>query len=255
VEAQLEDTKVVKSKDKYNKVLGKLPVHIIEELALVTDNPSGFKDPYTELKQHLLAAYGRSKWEKLDSLLNFPKMGVNEQPSVVLARLNTLKPQPLEEIYMAIYLRVLLEGYHEHFSGCQFKTAEELAAVADGLWEMRGGNTAVVAAVGCSASPGRQQLPHQQQQQHRGRHNRNNNCSRGGYRGGSGRRDRSPTPGGALRLDGGSGSNGGGGGSLYDVAHVGTGICFRHYTYSRSATRCKPPCLFSQRNGAAGGGG
>jgi hypothetical protein len=48
VEAQLKDAKVVKSKEKYNKVLGKLPVHIIEELALVTDNPSAFKDPNTE---------------------------------------------------------------------------------------------------------------------------------------------------------------------------------------------------------------
>jgi hypothetical protein len=38
VEAQLEDAKVVKPKEKYNKVLGKLPVHIIEELAPVTDN-------------------------------------------------------------------------------------------------------------------------------------------------------------------------------------------------------------------------
>jgi hypothetical protein len=75
VEAQFEDAKVVKSKEKYSKVMGKLPVHIIEELALVTDNPSAFEDPYTELKQHLLAAFGRCKWEKLDSLLNFPKMG------------------------------------------------------------------------------------------------------------------------------------------------------------------------------------
>jgi hypothetical protein len=33
VEAQLEDTKVVKPNDIYNKVLGKLPVNIIEELA------------------------------------------------------------------------------------------------------------------------------------------------------------------------------------------------------------------------------
>jgi hypothetical protein len=40
VKAQLEDAKVVKSKDKYNKVLGKLAVNIIEEMALVTDNPS-----------------------------------------------------------------------------------------------------------------------------------------------------------------------------------------------------------------------
>jgi hypothetical protein len=43
MEAQLEDAKVVKSKEKYNKVLGKLPVHIIKELAPVTDNPSAFE--------------------------------------------------------------------------------------------------------------------------------------------------------------------------------------------------------------------
>jgi hypothetical protein len=166
------------------------------------------------------------------------------------------------------YLCVLPDGYRKHFSRCQFKTAEELAAVADGLWEMRGGNPAVVAAVGCSASPGRQQLPFQsQQQQHRGGdsgggNRRGGGCrnrgqgSRGGYRGSSGRRDRSPTPGGALQSDG-SGSTGGGGGGehgLHDGAQVGTGICFHHYTYGRSATRCKPPCLFSQGNGAAGGG-
>jgi hypothetical protein len=194
VEAQLEDAKVVKPKDKYNKVVGKLPVNIIEELAPVTDDPSAYADPYTALKERLLAAYGRSKWEKLDSLLSFPKMGAHERPSVVLARLNTLKPASLEELYIAIYLRVLPDGYREHFSRCQFKTAEELANVADGLWEMRGGNPAVVAAVGRSASPGQHQSPlRHQQQQHRGngggRRNRGN-----GSRGGSGRRDRSPTP-------------------------------------------------------------
>jgi hypothetical protein len=142
-------------------------VNIIEEWAPVTDDPSAYADPYTALKERLLAAYGRSKWEKLDSLLNFPKMGVNERPSVVLAHLNTLKPASLEELYMAIYLRVLPDGYREHFSRCQFKTAEELVAVADGLWEMRGSNPAVVAAVASSASPGRQQSPFRNQQ-HRG---------------------------------------------------------------------------------------
>jgi hypothetical protein len=159
VEAQLEDARVTKPKDMYNKVLGKLPINIIEELAPITDDPSAYADPYTALKERLLAAYGRSKWEKLDSLLSFPKMGAHERPSVVLARLNTLKPATLEELYIAIYLRVLPDGYREHFSRCQFKTAEELAAVADGLWEMRGGNPAVVAAVGRSASPGRHQSP------------------------------------------------------------------------------------------------
>jgi hypothetical protein len=206
-------------------MLGKLPVHIVGELAPVTDNPSAFEDPSTVLKVRLLADNGRSKWEKLDSMLNFPKMGVNNPPSVVLARLNTLKVASLEELYMAIYLRVLPDEYSEHFLRCQFKTAEELAAIADGLWDMRGGNPSVVAAVGRLASPGLQQLPHRhQQQQHRGgngggggRRNRNNG-SRGGYGGSSGRRDLSPTPGGALQSDDGSGSIGGGCGAASTTA-------------------------------------
>jgi hypothetical protein len=156
---QLEGAKVVKAKEKYNKVFEKLPVYLIEEQAPVTDNPFSKEDPYNKLKQCLLAASGCSKSEKLDSLLNFPKMGANERPSVVLKHLNTLMPQSLEELYMAIYLRVLPDGYREHFSHCQFKTSEELAAVVEGLWEMRGGNPAVVVAVGRAASPRRHQSP------------------------------------------------------------------------------------------------
>jgi hypothetical protein len=53
VRAQLEDTKVAKTNAKY-KVLGKLPVHIIEEMAPVRDNTSGLEDPCTKLKQRLI---------------------------------------------------------------------------------------------------------------------------------------------------------------------------------------------------------
>jgi hypothetical protein len=89
---------------------------------------------------------------------------------------------------MVIYLRVLLDGYREHSSWCQFKTAEELAALADGQWEMRGSNPAFVVAVGHSASPEQQQSPACHQQQQRGynggggsigHHGRNNNGSKG----------------------------------------------------------------------------
>jgi hypothetical protein len=51
MEVQLEDAKVINSKEKYNKVLGKFPVHIIEEPALVTNSPLLFENPYGEPKQ------------------------------------------------------------------------------------------------------------------------------------------------------------------------------------------------------------
>jgi hypothetical protein len=137
-------------------------------------------------------------------------MGANERPSVVLARLNSLKPATLEELFMAIFLRLLPDSYQEHFAHCELKTAEELAAKADGLWEIIGGNVATVAAVGRSDSP-RRQLPGPWQQQDGGGGNLlKNNRGRGGGRGcgngrcGSGQRtDLSPTPGGALQQDGG----------------------------------------------------
>jgi hypothetical protein len=152
---------VVKSKEKYNKVLGKLPVHIIEELAPVTDNPSLFEDPYTKLKQRLLAAYGCSKWEKLDSLLNFPKMGIIERPSLVLARLNTLKPQSLEELYMAVYLWVLPDRCREHCRGASSRGGRPVG-YARQQPSRRGGHrqlclpwAAAVAAPPATAAPGR----------------------------------------------------------------------------------------------------
>jgi hypothetical protein len=230
----------------------------------VTDDPSAYTDPYTALKERLLAAYGRSKWEKLDSLLNFPKMGVNERPSVVLARLNTLKPASLEELYIAIHLppgaagrvpQAFLavpiqdcrgaggrcgrplgdEGRQPgHRGGCgplclPWATAVAILPAAAATWGRRR----------WWQQPTRRWLPQPQQWLPRGL------C-----------RDCSPTPGGTPQNDG-SGSNGGGGGGgrgIHDGAHVGTGICFHHYTYGRSATRCKPPCLFAQGNGAAAAG-
>jgi hypothetical protein len=72
---------------------------------------------------------------------------------VVLGRLNSLKPATLEELYTAIFLRLLPDSYREHFAHCELKTAEELAAKADGLWEMRGGNAATVAAALPSGLP------------------------------------------------------------------------------------------------------
>jgi hypothetical protein len=57
-------------------------------------------------------------------------MGANKWLSVVLSRLNSLKPAMLEELYMAIFVRLLLDSYREHFAHCELATALELAAKA-----------------------------------------------------------------------------------------------------------------------------
>jgi hypothetical protein len=260
VEACFEDCNITNEKQRYNKVLYRLPVAVVESLAALVGNIGNFPGrEYQELKRRVLAAHGRSRWEKLDSLLSFPKMGVNERLSVVLSRLNSLKPATQEELYMAIFLRVLPDSYREHFAHTKLRAPEEMAANADGLWEMQGGAAAMVAAISRPASPRRPSPGRGQQDGGGGGDRRNNNRGRGGRggrhgrgnggRGGGQRRDRSPTPGGALQRDGGyvtaDGCN------LHDGAFKGTGLCFHHYSYGRQATRCKPPCLFAQGKGAA----
>jgi hypothetical protein len=139
-------------------------------------------------------------------------MGANEWSTVVLSRLNSLKQATLEELYMAIFLRLLPDSYREHFAHCKLAMAEELAAKADGLWEMKGGNAATVAAVSRPASPRRQSQGRWQKDGggSGGGGRQNNNRGRGGSRGhgnggrGGGQcRDWSPTPWGALQQDGG----------------------------------------------------
>jgi hypothetical protein len=229
----------------------------MESLAMLVSNIEDYRGrEYAKLKKRVLATHSRSHWEKLDSLLSFPKMGANERLLVVLSRLNSLKPATLEELYMAIFLRLLLDSYREHFAHFKLATVEELAAKADGLWEMRGGNAATVAAISRPASPRRQSAASKQDGSGRG--GRNNNRGHGGIRGsgnggrsGGQRRDRSATPGGALEQDGGYATADCG--NLHDGAFKGTGLCFHHYSYGRQATRCKPPCLFNQGNRAAAG--
>jgi hypothetical protein len=112
VEAMFEDWNIKESKKRYNKVLYRLPMIVVELINTIGDYKGR---EYKEMKRRVLTTHGRSRWEKLDSLLAFPKMGANEQPSVVLSRLNNLRPATLEELYMAIFLRVLPDSNREHF--------------------------------------------------------------------------------------------------------------------------------------------
>jgi hypothetical protein len=161
-------------------------VAVVESLPTLVSNIGNFQGrEYQELKRRVLASHGCSRWEKLDSLLSFPKMGANERPSVVLSWLNSLKPVTLEELYMAIFLRVLPDSYREHFAHSKLRTMEEMAAKADGLWEMRGGAAAMVAALSRPPSP-RRPSPGRRQQDGGGGgggDRRNNNRGRGGGRG------------------------------------------------------------------------
>jgi hypothetical protein len=75
VEACFEDCNITNEKQRYNKVLYRLPMAVVESLAALVGNIGNYPGrEYQELKRRVLAAHGRSRWEKLDSLL-FPQDG------------------------------------------------------------------------------------------------------------------------------------------------------------------------------------
>jgi hypothetical protein len=54
----------------------RLPVNVVESMVGLINTIGDYKGrEYKELKRRVLTAHGHSRWEKLDSLMAFPKMG------------------------------------------------------------------------------------------------------------------------------------------------------------------------------------
>jgi hypothetical protein len=161
---------VIKSKEKYNKVL---PVHIIEKLVPVTDNPSALEDPYGELSSACwlpTAAPNGRNWTPCSAS---PRWGTTSGHQWSWRSTTPSSRSPWKSSSWPSSFRVLPNRYCEHFSRCQFKSAEELADLADGLWEKRGSNLAIWATL---PSPGQHQLLARHQQQQQGGNGGGGNC-------------------------------------------------------------------------------
>jgi len=74
IEASFELHKIYSPRTRYMRALALLPV---DSLCLVRDLVRGsadFEDPYTELKQRLTGAFGKSQWQLAAELLDHPDL-------------------------------------------------------------------------------------------------------------------------------------------------------------------------------------
>ena len=87
---------------KYPHCMGKLPAETVATVEDVVNNYVAFTNPYTEFKQQLCRAYGRSDMQKVYDLLNLPNLG-SEKPSVLTDNIFSLR------LMVSVFTTLILE--------------------------------------------------------------------------------------------------------------------------------------------------
>jgi hypothetical protein len=129
IEASFELHKIYSPRTRYMRALALLPV---DSLCLVRDLVRGsadFEDPYTELKQRLTGAFGKSQWQLAAELLDHPDLG-DLKPSVLMARMLAVLPpgEMPHVVFLTIFLRKLPVAWQEQLAQKNTTDHRELAA-------------------------------------------------------------------------------------------------------------------------------
>ena len=229
-ESAFRRAQVRDSLTKYDHVLTKLPEAVIASVRdLVRSVDDSSTDAYERLRSRLLSSFGQSKWHQINKLIDHQNLGLGaRRPSTLMDQMLTLLPAGEKPglLFTGLFLKRL---YREHLAARDFTSPRQMAEYADVLWDARGGEGHVLAAIG-----------NQQQQRGRSPGRYNNNRQRGRSAGRVGRsgsrsssrstgfRRRQQTPGPAE-------------------------VCWYHQEYGMDARKCKSPCSFVGNVLAAGG--
>ena len=206
--------RVTRPMDKYNLAISKLPFETLTTARDLMETAAALPDAYAALKGRLLGSYGRSKWAKLNELVDLPA-ACTSRPSILLRKMLSLLP-PGErpgDLFRILFMRRMPANIRDALGSRDYATPHEMAAEADRMWDTRP-ETATVAAAG---RPDRSPSPCRGQQQQQSRQPRDRRQQSQGQR-----KDRAATPGPDGRL------------------------CFYHQKWGSSAEKCRPPCSYQE---------
>jgi hypothetical protein len=192
VEAAFRTGRINQSRTKFDHVLMRLPAAVSVALrsTITAAVNEAVENPYERLRTKLLATYGKTRWQRAFALLDHPDIG-DRRPSALMSDMVALLPadaQP-DTLFLALFLRRLPPSLRDHLAAADFETADEMAELADKLWDAR--NSQSISAVADSVaavrpfSPSRsgrspdrrqQQQQHRQSTPHRGRDRENSWC-------------------------------------------------------------------------------
>jgi hypothetical protein len=152
-ECAFNRSRITASYTKFEYVVMKLPEEVVVSVRslLLAMDPASL-DAYEQLKTQLTSSYGKSRWQRGFALLDHPELG-DRRPSHMMAAMLALLPPGgvADTLFLCLFLRRLPAGMRDHLAAADFKTAAEMSAHADLLWDARAGQS--VAAVAAEMMP------------------------------------------------------------------------------------------------------
>ena len=122
----------------------------------VVNNYDNYTDPYTELKQCLCRAYGKSDMQKVNDLLNLPPLG-SEKLSVLMDNILSLWPDTTtkntSKLLLGLFLGSLPLLLGAQLANFPATTPGQLTAT-DAIWAQSGGQVSAAEVVVAAAVPG-----------------------------------------------------------------------------------------------------
>jgi hypothetical protein len=215
---------------KYYNVVAVLPHESLRKVADIVEAPPE-EQPYSTLKQRLMASHQLTGFQRAEKLLQMPALG-SGKPSDLMAAMLEVCPRGEEksEIFACLFLQRLPREIRILLSEVDHKDPKALAAQADRHWGLHESPAAVMPVVA--------DLPEAGESVNAVRADRG---GRGG-RGGRGRRGRGGNGAAKQQLES----------DASMAARLASGLCLKHWRYGEQAHSCTAPCSW-QGNAAAGG--
>jgi len=175
-EASFRNARITSSRTRFDHVVMRLPEQVsisLRSLLLSVDEDT--VDPYEQLKEKLITKFGKTRWQRAFALLDHPDLG-DRRPSTMMAEMLALLPAGARPdiLFLSMFLRRLPPSMREHLAANDEDTAEEMAGLADKLWDARNSQSVSAVEADIAAirpfSPGRQgRSPDRRQQRPKGR--------------------------------------------------------------------------------------
>jgi hypothetical protein len=126
----------------------KLPEAVVISVrSLINEIQPTDNDAYERLKQRLTESYAKTRWQQAFKLIKHPDIG-DRRPSMMMNEMLALLPTGAradDTLFLALFLLRLPVSMRDHLAAADHKTAADIARHADVLWDLRAGETAVVA--------------------------------------------------------------------------------------------------------------
>jgi hypothetical protein len=220
-EPQFRRARIAVSTIMYDHVLMKLPETVIMAIRsliqTIEADPTLADTSYQLLKTALLRSFGKTKWQMAYALLDHPDLG-DCRPSVMMAEMLSLMYETTapDSLFLALFLRRLPNSIRDHLAAADHKTAAEMAAHADILWDARKSTSVSSLSDSVAAVALRGRSPTPRRSPSRRPNNRNH-------------QQRSPTP--RRRPDSRS-------------RNEDPSLCFYHDKFKHKAMKCESPCTW-----------